>query len=69
MRVTSRHLYALKRQVRESINIEKYARNPLECLNLKNEWVGSKIPGIKVFRPKGIAWTQDDIKSYVPQAL
>ena len=55
MRVTSKHLYALERQVRESINIEKSARNSEECLNLKNEWAGSKIPGIKVTRPKGVS--------------
>ena len=36
MRVTSKHLTALERQVRESINIEKCAKNEMECLNLKN---------------------------------
>ena len=54
MRVTSKHLFALERQVRESINIEKCARNSTECLNLKNEWAGSKIPEIKVTQPKGV---------------
>ena len=69
MRITSKHLYALERQVRESVNIEKCAKNPQECLNLKNEWAGSKIPELKVSRPKGIAWTCEDLKGYVPQAL
>ena len=25
-----------------------------ECLNLKNEWAGSKIPGISIVKPKGV---------------
>jgi len=59
MRVTSKHLMALERQVRESINIEKCARNITECLNLKNEWAGSKIPGIKVTKPKGVTMMRE----------
>ena len=69
MKITSRHLHALERQVRESINIERCARKPIECLNLKNEWAVSKLPGVKVSRPKLIAWTQEDIRGYVPQVL
>ena len=62
MRVTSKHLQALERQVRESINIEKCSRVAEECLNLKNEWAGSKIPGIRVSKPKGTATTKADLK-------
>ena len=62
MRVTSKHLVALERQVRESINIEKCGIKAEECLNLKNEWAGSKIPGLSVTRPKGVAATTADVK-------
>ena len=53
-RVTSKHQTPLDRQVQESVNIEEGARSPRECLNLKNEWAGSKLPGILVQRPKGV---------------
>ena len=48
--------------MRESINIEKSSRNEEECLNLKNEWAGSKIPGVRVSRPKGVATSKAEIK-------
>ena len=32
-----------------------------DCLNLKNEWAGSEIPGISVSRPKGIASTKAEV--------
>ena len=54
MRVLSRHLKALERQVQESVVIEKEAEIEKECLNLKSEWAGSKIPGLRVFNPKGL---------------
>ena len=58
MRVLSRHLKALERQVRESVLIEKEAEIEKECLNLKSEWAGSKIPGLRVFNPKGLGSTK-----------
>ena len=62
MRGTSKHRQALERQVRESTNIKKCARINGEYLNLKNEWGGSKIPGIKVSKPKVIASSKTDLK-------
>ena len=53
MRVLSRHLTALERQVTESLNIIKASKTSEECLNLKSEWGGSKLPAIEVSRPKG----------------
>ena len=47
MRVLSRHIKALERQVQESVLIEKLAEEEKECLNLKSEWAGTKIPGLK----------------------
>ena len=38
----------------ESVLIERLAENSKECLNLKSEWAGSKIPGLKVSNPKGL---------------
>ena len=54
MRVLSRHIDALDRQVQESVMIEKMAEVSKECLNLKSEWAGSKIPGLRVSNPKGL---------------
>ena len=62
MRVTSKHLQALERQVRESVNIKRCSKVDEECLNLKNEWPGSKIPGIRVSRPKGTATSKANLK-------
>ena len=53
-RLTSKHQTPLDRQVQESVNIEEGAKSPRECLNLKNEWAGSKLPGISIQRPKGV---------------
>ena len=43
----------MERQVTESLNIIKASKTPEECLNLKTEWGGSKLPAIEVSRPKG----------------
>ena len=53
MRILSRHLTALERQVTESLNILKASKTSEECLNLKSEWGGSKLPAIEVSKPKG----------------
>ena len=53
MRVLSRHMTPLDRQVTESLNILKASKVPEECLNLKSEWGGSKLPDLQVTRPKG----------------
>ena len=58
MRVLSRHLTALDRQVQESVNILESGKVPEESLNSKNEWGGAKIPSILVSSPKGIAKAQ-----------
>ena len=54
MRVLSKHIKALERQVNESVLIEGLAENSKEYLNLKSEWAGSKIPGLKGINPKGL---------------
>ena len=43
----------LERQIMESVLIEEVASNAEECLNMKSEWAGSKLPGLAVTRPKG----------------
>ena len=53
-RILSKHHTPLDRQVQESINIEERMSKVKECLNLKNEWAGSKIPGISIVKPKGV---------------
>ena len=55
MRVISRHMTPLDRQVSESMNILRAAKCPEECLNLKSEWGGSKLPDLQIFNPKGIS--------------
>ena len=54
MRVLGHHIKALERQVHESVLIEKLAEKEEECLNLKSEWAGTKIPGLRVSNPKGL---------------
>ena len=54
MRVTNHHKKALERQVLESIRIEEGNLVQEESLNLKSEWVSSKLPGMQVQSPKGI---------------
>ena len=49
----SKHITPLDRQVRESLNIIKASKVAEECLNLKSEWGGSKLPGLQVHSPKG----------------
>ena len=53
MRILSKHMTPLDRQVRESLNIMKASKVAEECLNLKSEWGGSKLPGLQVHSPKG----------------
>ena len=55
MRVVSRHLTALDRQVEESVNILESGKVPEKSLNSKNEWGGAKIPSLLVSFPKGVA--------------
>ena len=52
MRITSKHISALSRQVEESVQIEKLCVTPQNYLNNKSEWVGFKIPGLRVESPK-----------------
>ena len=52
-RIISKHHSALERQVAESVRIEEVSNQPGNCLNIKNEWAGSKLPGIMVSKPKG----------------
>ena len=54
MRVLGRHIKALERQLQKSVLIEKLAEKEEECLNLKSEWAGTKIPGLRVNNPKGL---------------
>ena len=58
MRVISRHLTALDRQVEESVNILVSGKVPEESLNSKNKWGGAKIPSILVSSSKGVAKNQ-----------
>ena len=53
-RLLSKHRTALDQQVMEEVSA-----NPLNSLNLKSEWGGSKLPGLQVTRPKGVAWSQE----------
>ena len=55
MRGLSTHLTAVDRQIQESLNIILETRKPGQCLNLKSEWAGAKIPGLQVSAPKGIS--------------
>ena len=62
MQVTSRQLQALEHQVMESVYIERGSRTPGECLNLKSEWAGSKIFGLRVSRSKGSMSSKEDLR-------
>merc|ERR1712240_287130 len=53
-RILSKHHTPLDRQIQESVNIEERMSQIKECLNMKNEWAGSKIPGITIVKPKGV---------------
>ena len=55
MRMLSSHLTAMDRQVQESLNICHETRKQGQYLNLKLEWARSKIPGLQVSLPKGVA--------------
>ena len=55
MRSLSAHLMAMDRKVEESHNIIEETRKPGQCLNIKSEWAGSKIPGLQVHLPKGVS--------------
>ena len=52
--VLSRHIKILERQIEESVLIERTSEVEGECLNIKLEWAGSKIPGLRVNNPKGV---------------
>ena len=76
MRVVSRHLTALDRQVEESVNILESGKVPEESLHSKNEWGGAKIPSILVSSPKGVAKTQvggkegqDNVREELPDTV
>ena len=58
MRILSTHYTPMERQVREAVNIGESSKNGKECLNLKSEWGMAKIPGLKVWSPKGLARTR-----------
>ena len=45
----------------ESLNIVRASRVPEECLNLKSEWGGSKLPDLQVSRPKGTAGKKEEV--------
>ena len=51
MRIISKHVKALERQVVESIGIEKLGGKQEECLDNKSDWVGSKDLGLMVDNP------------------
>ena len=53
MRIVSVHYTYLERQIQESHNIIRPMNTQEECLNLKTEWGGAKIPLLTVFTPKG----------------
>ena len=53
LKVLSRHRSTLDIQTIESTRIEEKSRVPNHCLNLKNEWAGTKITGLLVTSPKG----------------
>ena len=44
----------MERQIKESVLIERTSEVRAQCLNLKSEWAGSKIPGLSVSNPKGV---------------
>ena len=59
MRVLRRHLKALERQIQEKALLVQASEVRAECLNLKLEWAGSKIPGLSVSNPKGLLHSTD----------
>ena len=63
MRVLSKHATPLDRQVRESLNITTASATPDECLNIKSEWGGSKLPTLMVASAKGTARKQGSMNT------
>ena len=59
LQVLSRHIKALERQIEESVLIERTSEIEKECLNLKSEWPGTKIPGLRVNNPKGTEYNKE----------
>ena len=55
MRILSSHLTPMDRQIQESLNIIEESRKPGNCMNLKSEGAGAKIPGLAMHLPKGLA--------------
>ena len=66
MRTLTTHLSAMERQVQESLNIIQESKKPGNCLNVKSEWAGSKIPGLQVHLPKGTAATRQEKERGLP---
>ena len=62
MRVLGRHLKALDRQIEEPVLIERTTEVKAQCLNLKSEWAGSKIPGLSVSNPKGLMYAGEGLE-------
>ena len=62
LRILNKFHTALARQVAESVMIEEVAGKPEECLNLKSEWAGSKLPGISVSKPKGTSRKVEEVE-------
>ena len=62
MRILSSHLTPMDRQIQESLNIIEESRIPGNCMNLKSEWAGAKIPVLAMHLPKGLARDKTLIK-------
>ena len=58
MRTLSGNIVSLDRQIQESVNILEEMRKEGQCLNLKSEWGGAKIPGLEVRSLKGVTKTR-----------
>ena len=54
MRTLSSHITALDRQIQESVNILEGCKVEGQCLNLRNEWGGAKVPRLEVRTPKEV---------------
>ena len=59
MRIRSRHIRALSRQVEEYVLIEKLSGVAENCLNNKSEWAETKIPGLRVLSPNGTIFRKE----------
>ena len=68
LRILSRHISPLERQVVELLNIIKASKISEECLNLKSEWGGSKLPDLQVLRPKGTGGGAVTVPGQIPES-